>query len=88
MDNQTPEQSEMIAISRRRAFALATKLGLASAALSSGLSTAFAAEAPFSSGLRKKSYKSAVTSRSIATCPATRTSTEKQPARSSSSGRN
>jgi simple sugar transport system substrate-binding protein len=57
MDNETPQQSEMIAISRRRAFALATKLGLGSAALGTGLNTALAAEAPSSSGLPKKSYK-------------------------------
>ena len=57
MDNEIPQQSEIIAISRRRAFALATKLGLGSAALGTGLNTAFAAEAPSSSGLPKKSYK-------------------------------
>src|ERR1700758_650357 len=57
MDNEIPQQSEIIAISRRRAFALATKLGLGSAALGSGLNTALGAEAPPSSGLPKKSYK-------------------------------
>jgi simple sugar transport system substrate-binding protein len=57
MDNQTPQESEMIAISRRRAFSLAAKLGLGSAALGSGLNTAFAADAPASGGLPKKPYK-------------------------------
>src|SRR5258707_15874348 len=57
MDNTPPDHADMVAISRRRAFALATKLGLGSAALGSGLSTALAADTPPSGGLPKKSYK-------------------------------
>src|SRR5260221_6670448 len=57
MDNTPQDHAGMVAISRRRAFALATKLGLGSAALGSGLSTALAADTPPSGGLPKKSYK-------------------------------
>src|SRR5258708_30577513 len=57
MDNTSRDHADKVAISRRRAFALATKLGVGSAALGSGLSTALAADTPPSGGLPKKSYK-------------------------------
>src|SRR5258708_31055776 len=57
MDNTPPDHADRVGISRRRAFALATKLGVGSAALGSGLSTALAADTPPSGGLPKKSYK-------------------------------
>src|SRR5260370_9207493 len=57
MDNITADHAEVVAISRRRAFALATKLGLGSGALGRRLSTALAADTRPSGGLPKKSYK-------------------------------
>src|SRR5260370_15082981 len=63
MDNEMRDQAEMaekigIAVSRRKAFAMAAKLGLGSAALASGLGTGLAANPPEAAGgLPKKSYK-------------------------------
>ena len=63
MDNETQDQAEMakkitIAVSRRKAFAMAAKLGLGSAALAGGLGTGLAANPPEAAGgLPKKSYK-------------------------------
>src|SRR5260370_12587614 len=63
MDNEMRDQAEMsenigIAVSRRKAFAMAAKLGWGSAALAGGLGTGMAATPPEAAGgLPKKSYK-------------------------------
>ena len=63
MDNEMRDQAEMaekigIAVSRRKAFAMAAKLGLGSAALAGGLGTGLAANPPEAAGgLPKKNYK-------------------------------
>src|SRR5271163_4440089 len=63
MDNEMREMRDQaekisIAVSRRKAFAMAAKLGLGSAALASGLGTGLAANPPEAAGgLPKKSYK-------------------------------
>jgi simple sugar transport system substrate-binding protein len=63
VNNETRDQAEMaeknsMAVSRRRAFAMATKLGLGGAALAGGLGSSFAANQPQTvGGLPKKSYK-------------------------------
>ena len=63
MDNEMRDREEMaerigIAVSRRKAFAMAAKLGLGSAALAGGLSTGLAANPPETgNGLPKKGYK-------------------------------
>ena len=63
MDNDIRGQAETaekisIAVSRRKAFAMAAKLGLGSAALAGGLGTGMAANPPEAAGgLPKKGYK-------------------------------
>src|SRR5260370_9243043 len=63
MDNEMRAQAEMsenigIAVSRRKAFAMAEKLGLGSAGLAGGLGTGMAANPPEAAGgLPKKTYK-------------------------------
>ena len=63
MDNQTRDQVIMAenlstTVSRRKAFAMAAKLGLGGAALAGGLSSSLAADAPpAAGGLPKKKYK-------------------------------
>src|ERR1700729_795855 len=63
MDNEMRDESEMaeesgMGVSRRKAFAMAAKLGLGSAALAGGLGTGLAANPPEAAGgLPKKSYK-------------------------------
>ena len=63
MDNEMRDQAEMaekigLAVSRRKAFAMAAKLALGSAALAGGLGTGLAANPPESAGgLPKKGYK-------------------------------
>jgi simple sugar transport system substrate-binding protein len=63
MDNEMRDQAEMaekigLAVSRRKAFAMAAKLGLGSAALAGGLGTGLAANPPEAvGGLPKKGYK-------------------------------
>ena len=63
MDNEMRDREEMaerigIAVSRRKAFAMAAKLGLGSAALAGVLSTGLAANPPETgNGLPKKGYK-------------------------------
>jgi simple sugar transport system substrate-binding protein len=63
VDNETRNDAEMaanisLAVSRRKAFAMAAKLGLGSAALAGGLGTSLAANPPAAGGgLPKKSYK-------------------------------
>src|SRR6202049_1652731 len=63
MDNEMRDQAEMaenigIAVSRRKAFAMAAKLGLGGAALAGGLGTGLAANPPGAGGgPAQKSYK-------------------------------
>jgi simple sugar transport system substrate-binding protein len=63
VDNEIQDQAELaekisIAVSRRKAFAMAAKLGLGSAALAGGLGTGMAANPPEAAGgLPKKGYK-------------------------------
>src|SRR3984957_16428766 len=63
MDNEMRDESEMaekisMAVSRRKAFAMAAKLGLGTAALAGGLGTGLGANPPEAGGgLPKKSYK-------------------------------
>jgi len=63
VDNETRDQAEMaervsIAVSRRKAFAMAAKLGLGGAALAGGLGSSLAANPPQTAGgLPKKNYK-------------------------------
>src|SRR6516225_5043703 len=63
VDNEIQDQADFaqnisIAISRRKAFAIAAKLGLGSAALAGGLGTGMAANPPEAGGgLPKKNYK-------------------------------
>ena len=63
MDNETQEQAEMaekisIAVSRRKALAMAAKLGLGGAALAGGVSSSLADNPPpTAGGLPRKTYK-------------------------------
>jgi simple sugar transport system substrate-binding protein len=63
VDNETRDQVEMaervsIAVSRRKAFAMAAKFGLGGAALAGGLGSSLAANPPQTAGgLPKKNYK-------------------------------
>ena len=63
MDNEIQDQADFaqnisIAISRRKAFEMAAKLGLGSAAFAGGLGTGMAANPPEAGGgLPKKNYK-------------------------------
>ncbi|MBV9672290.1 MAG: sugar ABC transporter substrate-binding protein [Verrucomicrobia bacterium] len=57
-DQEKAAKEISIAVSRRKAFAMATKLGLGSAAVAGGLGTSFADNPPATSGgLPKKNYK-------------------------------